>query len=272
MKLVKTSGFTVVLICMTALTLSACGKGASENLTSTTPSATPSPSVTSTGLPNQETETVDNDRWGIVTGPEIIDAYGSYNQVRIDDNSPLLAYDTDVVVPGVADVYTNEQITVAQKMAVNFYVSEGVDSILTFDANQTAKDAWLVANSDKVDPSIQADLFATIDAASLEQAYQIVEGNYGDWRHEAPYSINPAAYETDTPRVYFRHVTLENVSLSEDRDLKFDYTASYVRSVVVDEADRWETVEAQQSYTVRQQDDGTWKLIGWSGTSTTDWI
>lgn len=240
------------------------------------PKPTASTSTTSTPTPsssaNPDQEVVDNTKWGIETGPKRTDSYGTYSQVQVKQDSPLLDYNESIVASEAKDAYPAEDIEAAQKVATEFFVSEGVDSVLVFDASQSAKDAWLNDNTSKVDPDFHADVFASVDSASESQAYGVVEGNYGDWRHIAPYNINPVAYTADTARVFFRNIELKGVSLAENGDLKFDYVASYVRPVLVDGAPRMEMVESTQSYSVSKQEDGSWKLSGWANNSTTDWV
>lgn len=252
--------------------LAACGGGGSlANEVPSTPSVTSSPSASAPAT-DPNSETVDNDKWGIAAGPAASDAYGTYNQVEVAADSPLMQYDEAVATDDAKAAYSAEDIRSAQQTVSQFYVSEGIDSTLVYDNSQAAKDAWLQQNSGKIDPDFQADAYASIQDASASQAYGIVEGNYGDWRHTAPYNVDPAAYEANTARVYFRDVKLNSIAKAENGDLRFDYSSSYVRPVVVDGEARWETVEATQSYSVQKQTDGTWKLTGWINNSTSNWM
>lgn len=258
----------------TTLALSGCSGGDGGSSTEGGAATTSATSVDSTPeATDAASETVDNADWGIsLSDTTLTDKYGTYTQVKVDEDSPLMQYDPALATEDTKAAFSADDITAALHTVSQFYVSEGIDSELVFDNSQEVKDAWLDRNTSKIDPSLQGDLYAVIENASLDMAYDVVEGNYGDWRHTDPYNIDPAPYGgTYDSRVYFREVEVTGISLNDQGDLTFDYSASYARPVVVDGTERFEMADATQQYSARQQADGSWALTYWKNDYTIDW-
>jgi hypothetical protein len=171
----KTNSFKAVVIAglmSSLLAVTACGAqttpAPAESTTPVTQSA--SPSVEATPAPQVSTaekplaadgKTPLTGTHGLKVKGPAQNENGQYLQITISDDDPALVYNADIVAPQIAQKFTPEEITEAQKFAMTFLVEEGWDSTINDGKNY---DEWLGRNAHNFTSIVQPELVTALNA------------------------------------------------------------------------------------------------------------
>jgi hypothetical protein len=263
------AGPTLVL----ALALGACGgpgsaaAGADPTGAGLTAAATPSPTEEPGVARLRQTIQEVNAAKGIVlSGTTSTDAYGTYRQITLTDDSPLLAIDPAVVSTEVSDRLTPDQLAAAHEFALRYLVSEGLDSTLAFSSLPDERRSWYATHRTAFLSSIQQDV--TDELESPEQRLGVVLGDGDDFNRK--HGLVPFEYADDRARVRVDALTLVEVSwFADDAAVQFDWDVEWSQpyTVPAEDKDWWHDASGSVSLAVQSADDGTVFFSGW----LTDW-
>lgn len=230
-----------------ALSAAACsgGGGAMENTPA--PTVNPSPSVTQS--------------YEVPAGLEIAskdnDGAGEYSRVSLPDDSPVYAYNAGVVQPDVASLFSEQDISEAQRAAADFAVEEGVDSILV-DSNRT--DEWYEQNASKFTEAGAADVQVALTQREKGSTLSgLVDNDVNGGRTD--YDI-----VTDGgPRISAMNIDNSNVFMAPNGDLAVEFQGSVTRRAVAPTGETGtEVMNFTQTYSLQKGADGQWLISGWN--------
>lgn len=238
-----------------ALTISvaACSGSGDEPLVEKTPVSTvdPTPSVT-VGYDLPE---------GLRINGKDNDGAGEYSRVSLAEGSPVYTYNAAVVQPDAAATYSEAEITEAQRVAANFAVEEGVDSILV-DADRTGE--WYEQNAGKF---TDERAVAVQEVMSQREAGSTLGGLVDN-------DVNGGrtAYDIVTdggPRISALNMEKSNVFLVENGDVAIEFEGSVTRRAVNSSGEVGEEeMNFTQTYSLHNQGNGQWLISGWKNLYT----
>lgn len=252
-----------------SLALSAVISGCGGAIKEPTPPPTPSPTeVSAPVVPVEKIDYTQNDKFGITLDTtERTDPYGTYQQVTLANDSPLLTYDESIVEESTFYAFSPEEIESAQVVTSHFAVAQQ-DSTLLWDDTDEGKAGWLEENQGRVVEEFHDDLEQEIKNPS-DDAYYITSGNANGWKTRGEEGTEPI-YQEGQPRVAFKDAKLASVTAFVDDSgkeyLRFDYEFTTQEDIVQTNQDNATGVITQRStvaYAVARDGEGGWLLTGW---------
>lgn len=231
----------------------------------TTPGETESP-TTPTEQPTETTPpVVDNPittTSGVVPGEAVNDGLGDYQQITLSEDSFLYSYDETLITDtATLENYSQEDVTAAQKVVMDFVVEEALDSTLACNATDANKQAWIDSNIDRFAPESRESFTQDIMApgSGVVNKNTNAEGNV--WRGDC-------IYDGGT-RVKSIEVGPQSIYTSEGGQLVFHVKGTTQREVTAPGTRGQEgtpvyleNTEFDVKYSVSKSEDGSWLLVG----------
>lgn len=248
--------------------ISGCGGAVNE------PAPTPPPTEVSASVtPVDEIDYTQNEKFGITLDKtERTDPYGTYQQLTVSDDSPLLQYNEDVVEDSTFYAFSQEEIQSAMSVVSPYAVSQQ-DSTLLWDNTEEGKASWLEENKPRFVEAYQDDVEASILNPEGD-AYFVTNGNANGWKTEGDEGTEPI-YQDGQPRLAFKDAKLTSISAVVDdkgtEHLRFNYEFVTQEDIVQTGQGNATGVLTQRdsrSYTVTRDGEGGWSLSGWGENST----
>lgn len=247
-----------------ALSAAACsgGGGSLEG----TP--TPTPDSTTTSAPPTSDPTTEAPQptaipAGLVSAGVGNDGNGEYTRIALADDSALYNYDAAIVQPDASASFSEQDITEAQRVAADFAVEEGVDSILV-DSART--DEWYAQNSDKFSPtglsSVQEAMEKREDGKALGG---LVDNDVLDKRNVA---TNYGLKIDGGSRISELNIQKSNVFTAPNGDLAIEFSGTAIRPTINASGEsNAELLTFKQTYAL-EKSEGKWLISGWSNSFT----
>lgn len=232
------------------LTATGCGTNGNPSPSdSPTPSASPTSTIAGTSVN------------GFATKKELaVDAQGrKFVQTTLSPTDSLLEYEPSIRTLTVVDMFTEEQVQAAQKVASTYYVEEYIDSILKGDGiTQKDKDLWLEQNKDIIDPE---QFQAFVDDFKVNTGNET--GVYMNKERAAKgYSL---VYGENEVQVLSRNVKYKRIIGQEIEGVKyigFESDVNFSLTVTKDGEKSTENVTASGEVNLREVEPGVWKIAG----------
>ena len=194
------------------------------------------------------------------------DGDGEYARVSLPDDSPVYDYDPSVVQPDVLSAgFTEQDITEAQRVAADFAVEEGLDSILVA-SDRT--DEWYEQNADKFSPAnLPYVQEALADRTPGKTLGGLVDNDVNNGRDtEGGYRL----VSDGGPRISRLDIQNSGVLLSPSGNLAFEFTGRAHRPGVNSAGEQGEEVLGFTLTYSFEQIGGAWLIDGWNNTFVYD--
>lgn len=233
------------------------------------PAPTPPPTeVSAPVVPVEKIDYTRNDKFGITLDTtERTDPYGTYQQVALADDSPLLTYDESIVEESTFYAFSPEEIKSAQVVVSHFSVAQQ-DSTLLWDNTEEGKAGWLEENQGRFIDRHQGEVETAIMSPEGD-SYFITNGNANGWKTDGEEGTEPI-YQDGQPRLAFKEAKLTSINAFIDdegnENLRFDYEFVTEEDIVQTNQDNVTGViiqRAKRSYVVMRDGEGGWDLSGW---------
>ena len=235
-------------VLLLSMTIAACSGSGGEALVETSPA----PAVEASASATQSYEVPA----GLEMAGKDNDGEGEYSRVSLAEGSPLYTYDPAVVSPEIASAFSSQDIVEAQRIAADFAVEEGVDSILV---DSSRVDEWYAQNASKFDETSISDVE---EALTVRESGQVLNGLV------ANDVLGGRGYDLATdggPRISALNIAISSVFSAPNGDLAFEFTGSATRRAL-GQGD--EVMDFKQAYALVKGNDGQWRISGWNNTFT----
>ena len=248
---------------------SACGGSGGGTVDTPISSPTPSTSISAPATPSPNSSpsavTPGSIINGLQTKKELVsDGKGQYIATTISPDDPSLKYNPAVVDPSASNIFSQEDITGAQKTAVTFMAEEGIDSTLNGNPSAEASEGWWNANKEKFDPAYQNELHGAITSGDPNQAL-VFRGYF----RENKYSL---AYGPAETHILSRTITPTQIiggNMNGRNAIAVQADVSFSASATDNGAKIIESTSATMKYTMMKNSEGKWLITGFSNTFST---
>lgn len=242
--------FAAVGIATSMMMVSACGVGG--NSPDTTPSPTPSVSISQEATPSA----VPTVPVSSVPVKEVANnGKGEYKQSTIAPTDPAMTYNPATADETIKSQYSPEQIQEAQQVVVKFIAEEGIDSTLNDGADV---DGWWAKNKDRIAPEFQ-----TTVRSQLDQGRDFVARR--SWGADNPQGFT-YDYNKDATRVAERKIDVAQIYSVKDPDNSILVNTNVAYTVRGKDAAGTSipiNVKGNMMYAVRKDAaTGNWLIVG----------
>lgn len=243
------------------LVTSACG-GESD--------VTPSPVASSTSATSQPpatvpTNTADSHDSTIEDGPVIKTSKGDYTQIKLPANSLVFKYNPDITSPSATALYSEAEITEAQKFIANFVSTEVIDTPL--NGNAETIEQWWERNESKLSPAVISDAKESLGKFEGTMSNSIVAEE--PWQQDTEKQDYSYVYKAGVTRV--SHLELKptkvfaddggGLAVQMDVSYQMPYNSSTVKAKMY--------VSGSYIFSAKKDANNEWQINGYRRTTTT---